>query len=550
MKQFSKYGVAAAVSAIAASQVAATAISEQDLGDAAIVPYYTVQGPLGTGVHIINTSESTQVVKFRMRRAKDSRDALDFNIIMSPKDEWTAFINDFGDDIRVTTTDTTCTAPDLSGAPKQFTMPSTGINARSGAEEGYIEIIGMGQSLDESQQIAVNAKHTAGVPKSCSTVEQNFFRLNSGAVAAKQTTNPGVVGATRGVHNSSLTSNGSTATVSTNVFVDTPNVLKVSYFVRDEATGLEFGDNAVHIEDLAAAPMMTNQQLLGFVNGLFTYDPFNFELPNLGQGAYDNADGRYAAHNGLAGGIDSTLETDQLYNDLRVALGATSVINDWSADFATQESRTVTSQTDWVVTLPGQYTMQDPVCALYAEFGGATTCGSSTTVEDDDLPVVLSSVFYDREEGQESVESGGLSVSPGGTGSNATELPNEVNVIVWSNDNVSDVGVLGSAAESNVTGETIKFDFDVTSSGFSNGWAALSVSSANTQPETFVVGDATLNTGDPVPPTTTADKSQSYGAWVSVSTSVPIIGMTVWKRTFSDNANASYARAIEHSYTS
>jgi hypothetical protein len=433
-------------------------------------------------------------------------------------------------------------------------MPSTDsetlINFREGADEGYIEIIGMGQSINETQAIAVNAKHTAGVPKSCSTVEQNFFRLDSAAdlVGAQQTAALAGGPATRGVHNSTLTSNGATSGL--NVYVDTPNVLKVSYFVRDEATGLEFGDNAVHVEDFASQPMITNQQLLGFFNGVFRYDPFNFELPNLMQGSYINSQGRYAAHNGLEGGasISSMDPFGQLYNDLRVALGATSIINDWSADSATQGDRTVTSQTDWVVTLPGQYNMTDPICALYGEFG-PSACGATTTVEDDDLPVTLTSVFYDREEGSETQESGGLSVSPGGTGSSATELPNEVNVIVWSSSEVSSDGVLGSAAESNVDGETIKFDFDVTSSGFSNGWAKLAVSSDNAQPETFVVGQS-LASGANVPPTTTAGKTQAYGSWVSVSTSVPIIGLTAWKRTFSDNANASYARAIEHSYES
>ena len=66
-----------------------------------------------TGMHIINTTDSTQVVKVRLRRGADSKDALDFNLVMSPRDEWTANIgaNPDGDGVIVTTNDNTCTVP-------------------------------------------------------------------------------------------------------------------------------------------------------------------------------------------------------------------------------------------------------------------------------------------------------------------------------------------------------------------------------------------------------------------------------------------------------
>ena len=67
-----------------------------NLGDLAIVPYYTVQDGWVTGVHIINSSEYTQVVKLRLRRATDSADVMDINLVMSPKDEWVGSLNDNG----------------------------------------------------------------------------------------------------------------------------------------------------------------------------------------------------------------------------------------------------------------------------------------------------------------------------------------------------------------------------------------------------------------------------------------------------------------------
>ncbi len=146
MKQFQKYGVAAAVASIATG-VVATEVSKKEAGDLAIIPYYTVLDGKNTGMHIINTTASTQVVKVRLRRGADSKDALDFNLVMSPLDEWTANIgaNPDGDGVRVTTGDTTCTVPAFpeGGA----VMPTT---FAEGAEEGYVEIIAMGQPSVEA----------------------------------------------------------------------------------------------------------------------------------------------------------------------------------------------------------------------------------------------------------------------------------------------------------------------------------------------------------------------------------------------------------------
>jgi len=105
MKQFQKYGVAAAVASVATG-VVATEVSKKEAGDLAIVPYYTVLDGKNTGIHIINTTAATQVVKVRLRRGADSADALDFNLIMSPYDEWTANLgaNPNGPGVQVSTT--------------------------------------------------------------------------------------------------------------------------------------------------------------------------------------------------------------------------------------------------------------------------------------------------------------------------------------------------------------------------------------------------------------------------------------------------------------
>jgi len=56
MKQFQKFGVAAAVATVAAGTVAQD-VSRSETGDLAIIPYYTVLDGTNTGMHIINTTD-------------------------------------------------------------------------------------------------------------------------------------------------------------------------------------------------------------------------------------------------------------------------------------------------------------------------------------------------------------------------------------------------------------------------------------------------------------------------------------------------------------
>lgn len=78
---FKSLSLAAAVAAASIGYAgianAQSLANNEGLGDLAIVPYYTVQGSWSTGVDIINTSDATQVIKIRLRRAVDSMDALE-----------------------------------------------------------------------------------------------------------------------------------------------------------------------------------------------------------------------------------------------------------------------------------------------------------------------------------------------------------------------------------------------------------------------------------------------------------------------------------------
>ena len=325
------------LSAVAGARPMAVAAER---GDLALVPYYTVRGQWVTGIHIVNTSDSTQVVKVRFRRATDGLDALDFNVVMSPADVYAGFLSDDENGTMAwASPDSTCTAP--AAQAKRLTLPPI---YRVGAESGYVEIIAMGQAADE-QPIALAARHDpeTSTPRHCAAVRSNFFADARAPVAATNTS--AAVTGKKGVFANDKTYQPGIASASdtaiknggVNTYTDSGNVLKVSYFIRDNATGIEFGDNAVHIADFLGVPSITNQEY-----GIASGDLNGFDFPDL--------DGTGPPGTGTVTGNSPTIVRNR-FNMLRRAdmLGAKRIINEWSANPANGV------EMDWVVTLPGQY---------------------------------------------------------------------------------------------------------------------------------------------------------------------------------------------------
>jgi hypothetical protein len=498
---------------------AQTLADNTGLGDLAIIPYYTVNAGLSTGVSVINSSDRTQVVKIRLRRATDSMDALDFNVVMSPQDVWTGYIELADEDkIRFYSNDNSCTVPEL-GAAGYFEMPNI---YRLGAEEGYIEVLGMGSPFNESQPIAVDAKHNdaTGIPKDCTRVSDNFRKGTTPSDYYAVPPAPGSIGRTRGVINSATSWQWTSATNETarqSTYVDTGNVLKVSYFIKSDATGNEFGGDAVHIANFMSGPTITNQTV-----GINEGDLQGFDHPDLNGGAPTSV---------ILGLTSPTVAVRGSYNPLRVALGATSVINDWSAN----DTDLFTVDTDWVVTTPGQYLMTNLSAYIDSlevngdECEASLTPAAVTNSEDSvncdfrDIPLTVSAVVYDREEKGISVEEDDLVVSPQPPGvPQIVEFDREANVIQWGKVEVlsSDKNVIVPVPD-----------------GAEAGWAQVSVEPDSDK--TQAICDYT-----------------SYGSLpmnvscVATSTPVPLVGFVAWQRNFDDMPEANYGRIVDHSYTS
>ena len=120
---------------------------------------------------MVNTTASVKAVKVRFLEGKNSREVLDFNLFLSPKDVWTAAIIPSGaGGAMIQTDDTSCTLPAIPAAGKAFVnFAYAADGAGSGldrTQEGYVEIIEMATYLDTSTT-AANVTHVNGVPPGC-----------------------------------------------------------------------------------------------------------------------------------------------------------------------------------------------------------------------------------------------------------------------------------------------------------------------------------------------------------------------------------------------
>lgn len=202
-KAFVSKPVAAAVGlamgALVAANAQAVSISNDGIGEVLMFPYYTVNNGYQTNINITNTSASTVAFKIRFRESDNSRDARDFNVVLSPYDVWNAAVVEGPNGVaRVQTMDTSCTVGQLTPAAGypvpgvNFTaMDYSGVSEDGGrttverTREGHIEVISMGRTIDEEQDIAVDAKHidtnndgVLDTPRDCDAVRAAFTKTN------------------------------------------------------------------------------------------------------------------------------------------------------------------------------------------------------------------------------------------------------------------------------------------------------------------------------------------------------------------------------------
>lgn len=170
MKMFRGAAVAAAIAgSMAAYNAQAVNLATDGIGEVAIAPLYTARDGWSTLINLTNTQNVPVAVKVRFHEAHNSRDVLDFTVLLSAFDVFTGIVTEDGSGNPVfRSTDTpnaggfrTCTIPTALNIPNgSGDLPSVGLSTAgyraSDADndggvqtsdrlkEGYIEFIVMG----------------------------------------------------------------------------------------------------------------------------------------------------------------------------------------------------------------------------------------------------------------------------------------------------------------------------------------------------------------------------------------------------------------------
>lgn len=170
MKMFRGAAVAAAIAgSMAAYNAQAVNLATDGIGEVAIAPFYTVRDGWSTLINLTNTQNVPVAVKVRFHEAHNSRDVLDFTVLMSAFDVFTGIVtadaagnpvfrstdapNQAGN--RTCTIPTALNIPNASGDLPSVSLSSAGYRASATdndmgvqtsdrLKEGYIEFIVMG----------------------------------------------------------------------------------------------------------------------------------------------------------------------------------------------------------------------------------------------------------------------------------------------------------------------------------------------------------------------------------------------------------------------
>lgn len=489
--------VAAAVGG-AISSANAVNLATDGLGDVLLYPYYTARNGWNTLIHLVNTSStSTIAVKVRFQEAQNTRDVLDFTLVLSPNDVWTGYVTNTssGPRLKKSSGETTCTSPVMPDTGFAFSTYAFGggtdDDSVARTEEGHITVIEMGTALTGT------AIDTAAKAKDCTTIDTAFTRANIDATS-DQFGEP--INALKGQFslvrvNAGLAMGGSPVTLA-NFFTPT-----IDY----AGAGTDGETVAVAGGGVAANYGVTN---------LITAQAYpDFLLPTLN----DANPLMSFVQNDTQEALQATL-IDTWTNPVdavSAVLMRSNVVNEWSINPA------LGVESYWVVSFPTKFHYVDanaqPTATEIAAMVGPPTAANAayvgtlppfTTLWTDSARSCDTVTFqvYDRSEGGAAAT--GTSISPAPPNPSSA-LCNEVNVLSFS----SSANLLESAVAQAV-------DVSVLTSSASYGWLDLKL------PVTAGVNELTA--------------TNTYNG-------LPVTGFVLWSRDFGVASN-NYGHLVDHAY--
>lgn len=442
-------------------------LDDSYLGNLVLFPYYTTRDGWNSLYNVTNASPKTVALKVRFRESYNSRDVLDFNLVLSPYDVWTGWVAEGPNGPRLFTRDKSCTSPIFpdNGAGLSYVdfsnLGYSGGNADGGptgidrAREGHLEFITMGvaphgdedaKSGDDPDYPTVYyAKHENGVPRDCAMVDA-AFETGPGADSGSLNLNTGSVTAPNNGDPDAAKDFYSPAWSDPKTFED-DEILKGNFSLINFATGIGAGNQGVIIEGWAdgasdgprGSNLVTAQEYPYFLeptimssDGLWTisYDPNDVERELEGAGVLN--EWTVNPNTGAASDWIVSFPTKGFHVDAFNNLQAG--VNPWRCGLVQDDG-------DWVIDR-----QKCPLSPFEEDFDGQSCHDVTLTL-------------YDREEG--SVRSSGTSISP------APPVPSEAlcyetNVITFGGVESS----LGSTLAQSV-------DISALTSGAQSGWLEI-----------------------------------------------------------------------------
>jgi hypothetical protein len=140
---------------------AAVNLNPHGMGQVLLYPYYTVNRNQDTYFSLGNFGRFPKVVKVRFLEGRAGRPALDIDVVLKPRDAWTAAISvDAGGGAKLISPDSSCTRPAIPSAGLMFTAsgydgsgsipPDDGPHGIERTREGFAEVIGGADIIEPS----------------------------------------------------------------------------------------------------------------------------------------------------------------------------------------------------------------------------------------------------------------------------------------------------------------------------------------------------------------------------------------------------------------
>lgn len=344
MKKSLSKAIALATALGAAASAHAINVNQDGLGEVLLYSLYTTEEGNNTNIRITNTTAYAKAVKVRFVEGQNSQEVLDFNLYLSPFDQWSGAVTQTADGAKLITADKSCTAPMIPKEGQPFRRyeyaGKGGEQSLARTRVGHIEVIEMGV-LEPRLAVFVTANHevAGSAPPACVTLNGKFktpsdpwYDPSVGPIATvPQNLQDGII-----------TQDPITGARLTGGLYGSANIINVegSTQIAYDAVAVDnFLGDSIHALTGSNRPDLTDGQLNGAPVAVFK--------------------------NGDTG----------LYPDTATAISALLMKETMSNDFVVADA--LKAETNWVITFPTKrfHVSQSPATAPFVNsWGGSVSC--------------------------------------------------------------------------------------------------------------------------------------------------------------------------------